>query len=408
MNGTKIHKVIRTAAATCLLLALLSASGLTLSKPDSDWKSRYGILKLRAAASRLLQGVHIDRIENALPIPPGSDFVFNPSIEDPIEVVPGGMRFSSLKAALDHCASGRPESSGIRDTTVVINANTTIYGNFTLPTSGVRLVGLGGPFSVALIGNVGVTQPTLRYAPTGGVNKSHAWLEGLWIVGEHVAALEYAGTDAWAQLWIRNCRFETTAQIPAILATGSGFGSGQVMSLSLDYSGIESEGTGVLFDVGQHVDTIFLDTYVSATTAGVDIMASTQTGTAFRFLDSGVWGEYGIRAYGPGFIWLGESYGDGNLQALVLDNIADAVVERGELHSENGNTMEVSGSELGLQYCRVNTNGTGCVALSLSNGSDGNIAFCDFGSDLISNAIVVDGTSTRKAIYNHWNFDPLP
>jgi len=403
-----MSKTVRSFTLMLLLLVLLSGDCFTQSRQRTGEKARYGVLKPRAEAALMMRMQHMARVESALPLPPGIDFVFNPTMEEPIEVRPCGLRFSSLQAALDHCAAGGNEKSGARDTTVVINPNTTVVGNFTLPTTGVKVIGLGGSFSVAIIGASGVPAPTFSYTPSGGGDKSYAWFEGLWIAGRQVAAIDYTATDAWASLWIRNCNIETSSQIPAILAVGSGFGSGQPMSLSLDFVGIESTGTGVLFDVNQYVNVMFLDSYVSGETTGVDIMSSSQTETDFRFLDSGVWGEVAMRVDGPRFLWLGESYVDGNTQALIMNLVSDAVLERGEFHSETGNTIEVSGSDVGVQYTRIGTNGAGAVALSLANNSRGNIAFCDFGSDLLTNAIVVDGTSTKKSIYNHWNFDPLP
>lgn len=338
------------------------------------------------------------------------------AIQDPIIVTPGGVGFHSLQDALDYCSVGKNKSSGRsgddRGFTVWLMPGTHVVGNFTLP-SEIYFVGVGGPLVTSIRGQTGVNKPTLKFAPSGGASESYAWLYGLWIEGKEVAAVECAGSSAWAHMTLEQCEVETSNAIPAVKVSGSGFDPDHWLQVDIDHSTLTSNGEGVTASLDGCAGVNVIESWVEAHSRCVDAQASSTMETELTAYRSGFFGESGIKVDGMGYVFAVRSIIDTELGPMEISNVPEVDIERCKFYSEGADAVVISSSGtpswgVEVEYCSIGTSFGGTYyGIKAVNNSYVNVAFCGLSTQLKSMAIYADASSAVKAIYNQWRFEQL-
>lgn len=328
----------------------------------------------------------------------------------PIVVYPGARGFNSLQEAFDSCVSGGdddPRTAG-RDYLVFLYPGQ-YTGNFTLPTSGIRVVGLGGMMGTYLIGKPGANAPTIRYNPAGSVDKSYAWFQNLWIFGTEDAALECNGSSAYASLWIKECQLETEKNHPAIRVLGGGASEEKKLSVDISNTGIESNGKGVEFDIDNYVQTVFIDSSITEATSCATIKALSATGNEFNFYRTVLFGDSGITAENLSLLWIGNSIINVQENAMNVKDTAEVIFDYGHSQSQNTHLWIFSGVPyIRTQYSKLSAESGGYNCVRLLDHSEAKFAYTGFYCDTKTASVYADTTSVWEGIYNHWRLQVYP
>lgn len=334
------------------------------------------------------------------------DLTVPPELGDfPIIVLPARQGFYELQGALDFCHA-LPESRA--PIAILLEAGTYV-GNFTLPATGTTyVIGKGGDLATTIQGAGGVNLPAVNFSPAPGPAKAELALVGLTIVGELNSAVKLYGVGIHAELSLEDCRVVTNSNIRAISVTGSGYGADEHLSLNLWETDIESMGTGIVGNTTDHFDLFCYMSLVGAEGIACDFMGTAgNTDTELILYQGSMWGDRGLRATNINHVWCGGVYLSATQLAVEFDNVGDSRIEQAEAHSETTHAVQLTNSELNMEYMRVGA-GTGAYGVEALTSSEASIAYCNFGTDTDAHATHADGTSTMTRIFSHWRFWPLP
>jgi hypothetical protein len=322
----------------------------------------------------------------------------------PVVVYPAGLGFLNLQDALDFC--GRARNSAAMNTVMLDEG--IFVGNFVLPASGVEVIGRYGREATFLQGAPGAGLPTLSFSPSGGASGGvSASLIGLSILGVDGAAIHMGGNNADAELNITQCGLEAPATFAAVHLAGNGFGQDQEMALFLMDSMVESAGGGISANVGPYTRLFVFRSFIQCAEIGIEMNAGALPGTELILYQTPVEGSNALVASNIDFIWSGGSILDGAQTCVDLSGVTEAGLERAEVHSENGDGIRISNTVLYARYLQISPDAAGKIGISAINSSQINADYCEIHSDLISDALQADASSTIFSIYNHWRFTPL-
>jgi len=330
----------------------------------------------------------------------------------PITVYPGGVAFESLQDAFDYCSPDQTGggSGATRDYVVVIQAGTTWTGNYTLPNIGIRVIGMGGKFGATIQGSPGNSQPVITFAPGAGPSKTHAWLSGLWIMASDGPAIEYVGASSYSSLWLDGCMLDVEGAHSGIEMSGLGYGPDMRMSLSLDYTGVETDGDGIVIDVGEFTEGYFLNGHTGVSGTAVDIRCAAPLDNDFYFLNWYLFAtQAGFRASNASYFWLNNCTVSTDGIALEATGVGHANIDRTETHSGQTHSIVVDATDLQLDYSHVTAGSTSANCLRALNNSTVNCSYNKFSGSTFANAYLIDGTSSKTGwIYNHHKYTALP
>ncbi len=320
----------------------------------------------------------------------------------PVVVQPAGRGFHDLQDALDFC--GRQNST--RSALILLAAGT-YTGNFVLPPSGVVIVGTDGTEATTIVGQTGVMQPTLRFAPSGG-SPVQSGLCGVILQGKEVAALDYSGSNADAGLWLEQCRITTEKAIPAIRMSGGGFSADALLHLDLSNIEMDSLGDGIQANIGAFVEIFCGRSIVAAEGTAFDLTASSSQSTQFILWNGAVFGQRCLNADGVGIVSVGDMHLEAANGVASLTNVPAAMFLHGDMNAAGGDALLVSGSHLDTEYFQISVEDPLRYGVRALAGSTANVAHCGFFTGTSVNAVSVDGSSAKNTIFNHWGYTLLP
>ncbi len=334
----------------------------------------------------------------------GQARLLGPGLEDfPIVVYPGAQGFLDLQTALEFCRRTRNSAMN----TVLLDEGTYV-GNFTLPPSGVTVIGRYGNAATILMGSTGAGQPTLQFSPSGGAAGGvSTTLSGLTIIGVDEAAVDMSATNADAEINIDHCEVQSSGPFPGVRVSGGGFGSDQWMSCYLMNSTIASAGDGILANTGPYSLVFAFRSFIRCSATAVTMNSSSTVETELILAWTPVEGTAALVASNIDHVFSGASYLSGEQIGVDLVGVLDASLERGEIHSASGSAIRVSNSRLHARYLQISPNTAGGIGIAANTSSEVNAAFCEFFSGLSSEAIRIDGSSVLFSVYNHWQYSPL-
>lgn len=319
-----------------------------------------------------------------------------------VVVQPAGRGFHDLQDALDFC--GRQNST--RSALILLAAGT-YTGNFVLPPSGVVIVGTDGTEATTIVGQTGVMQPTLRFAPSGG-SPVQSGLCGVILQGKEVAALDYSGSNADAGLWLEQCRITTEKAIPAIRMSGGGFSADALLHLDLSNIEMDSLGDGIQANIGAFVEIFCGRSIVAAEGTAFDLTASSSQSTQFILWNGAVFGQRCLNADGVGIVSVGDMHLEAANGVVSLTNVPAAMFLHGDMNAAGGDALLVSGSHLDTEYFQISVEDPLRYGVRALAGSTANVAHCGFFTGTSVNAVSVDGSSAKNTIFNHWGYTLLP
>ena len=352
-----------------------------------------------AVARRLAQNTPTRRLA-------ALDLTVAPHLDEyPVVVLPAQRGFHALQAALDFCHT-LPEAPIAN--VILLDAGT-YTGNYTMPPSGsLAIIGREGGLATTIQGVPGINQPALRFAPVSGPATTELALVGLTIVGEMQAAVQFVGATSNTELGLENCHLITNGPLPAISMTGSGYGQDQRAVLNLWETDIDSAGKGISANVGNHVEIFTSMSMIGAADIAVDFQCgAVDDDTEVILFHGAAWGLQALSASNVNHLWSGGVFLSGGQTAVTLTNVSDARLEQAEVNTESGHAVEVSGTDLEMEYMRIGAGPSSYGAWAVSS-SNVNIAFSNFSTDTDAYATYVDASSTETRAFNHWRFLPLP
>jgi len=335
------------------------------------------------------------------------DWSVNPDLDDyRVVVLPAQRGFHDLEAALRF--SDTQSARAPVPTVILLDAG--IYtGNFVLPPGGTTyIIGREGRLATTIEGSPGVNLPAVRFSPVSGPLTTEAILVGITVRGYMQSAVQFVGSTSDTRLGFDECFLFTEANIPAISWSGSGYGSDERMNLDLWDSEISSEGDGIVANVGNHVGMFSGMGIYEAAGVALDFQCGpADDNTEVILFQGATWGDRALRITNLGHLWSGGVFLNSNQTTVTLTNVSETRLEQAEVHSGSSHAVELSGSDLEMEYMRVGA-GTGAYGVRAVSSSNAFIAFCNFSTDSSAWTTYVDASCTETLAFNHWRYLPLP